>query len=78
MKAFAMVAIAAGLASLAACQAKQAANTDDNLTEGIVINNAEVYANDANTTDSNTGNAVVNTDEDALNANANAAANNAQ
>ena len=51
MKTIAMVAIAAGLAHLGSCGVKRTANTEeptDNLTEGIVINNAEVFANDAN------------------------------
>ena len=69
MKTFGMVAIAAALATLAMCHSKHADNTadsTDNLTEGIVINNAEVFANDA--TDANAANAT----------NANAATNNAQ
>jgi hypothetical protein len=64
-----MVAIAAGLASLTMCEGRRTANTadtTDNLTEGIVINNAEVFANDA--TAANATNAT----------NANAATNNAQ
>ena len=64
MKTIAMVAIAAGLANLGSCGTKHTDNTaqsTDNLTEGIVINNAEVFANDANAaanaTDANAANA---------------------
>jgi hypothetical protein len=67
-----MVVIAAGLASLGSCGSRQTANTEestDNLTEGIVINNAEVFSNDTNAT----ANA---TDSNA--ASANTATNNAQ
>ena len=79
MRTIGMVAIAAGLATLAACSSKEAVNNADNasLTEGIEINNAEIYANDANAaTDVNTANAA---DANATNvADANAATNNAQ
>jgi len=64
MKTIAMVAIAAGLANLGSCGTKHTDNTaqsTDNLTEGIVINDAEVFANDANAaanaTDANAANA---------------------
>ena len=65
MRTIGMVAIAAGLATLAACSSKDAAN------------NAEIYANDVNAaTDVNTANAA---DANATNvADANAATNNAQ
>ena len=79
MKTIAMVAIAAGLANLGSCGTKHtdnSAQSTDNLTEGIVINDAEVFANDANATDANAANA---TDANAANAtDANAATNNAQ
>ena len=79
MRTIGMVAIAAGLATLAACSSKDAANNagDNALTEGIEINNAEIYANDVNAaTDVNTANAA---DANATNvADANAATNNAQ
>jgi hypothetical protein len=72
MKTIALVAIAAGLANLGSCRTKHtdnSAQSTDNLTEGIVINNAEVFANDANATASAT---------DANAADANAATDNAQ
>ena len=55
MRTIGMVAIAAGLATLAACSSKEAVNNADNasLTEGIEINNAEIYANDANAATNN-------------------------
>jgi ABC-type glycerol-3-phosphate transport system substrate-binding protein len=82
MKAIRILAVAAGLATLAACgSGKEANNASDNaLTEGIEINsdavNADINATDLNAADTNAENTV---DVNAANAtDANAVTNNAQ
>ena len=84
MKSIKILAVAAGLATLAACGGGDAANNADNaaLTEGVEINNVDVNADinavtdvnavDANATNATDANAAANETD------ANAATNNAQ
>ena len=82
MKALKILAVAAGLATLAACGGTEANNAEanaaltDNLDVNADVNAVDLNATDLNATDANAANAA---DANAANAaDANAAANNAQ